>query len=97
VGYHAGLQCRAQQGLAALGMTVNRQCPAGMRAQGLSRLSDSGCQPTSVAFMQACRTLGMPQAVTSDNNPKGHAGTERVVRTVTEEGLWRQEWTCPFT
>lgn len=97
MGYHAGLQCRAQQWLAALDMAVNRQFPAGVREQGLSLMSDNGCQPTSAAFMQACSTLGIHQAFTSDNNPKGHADTERVVRTVKEECLWLQEWTCPFT
>jgi putative transposase len=59
--------------------------------------SDNGCQPTSVAFMRACSTLGIHQAFTSDNNPKGNADTERVMRTLKEECLWLQEWTSPFT
>lgn len=46
--------------------------------------------------MEACRILGIHQAFTSDNNPKGNADTERVMRTVKEEGLWLQEWTCPL-
>jgi hypothetical protein len=33
---------------------------------------------------------------TSYNNPKGNADTERVIRTLKEECLWLQEWTCPF-
>jgi putative transposase len=37
------------------------------------------------------------QAFTSSNNPKGNADTERVIRTLKEECLWLQEWTCPFT
>jgi len=36
------------------------------------------------------------QAFTSYNNPKGNADTEWVMRTVKEECLWLQEWTCPF-
>jgi hypothetical protein len=36
------------------------------------------------------------QAFTSDNNSKGNADTERVRRTLKEEGLWLREWTCPF-
>ena len=60
-------------------------------------MSDNGCQPTSMAFMQACSTLGIQQAFTSYNNPKGNADTERVMRTLKEECLWLQEWTCPFT
>jgi putative transposase len=59
-------------------------------------MRDHGCQPTSRAFMEACRILGIQRAFTSDNNPKGHADTERVMRTVKEECLWLQEWTCPF-
>jgi putative transposase len=63
----------------------------------LSLTSDNGCQPTSVAFMRACSTLGIHQAFTSSNNPKGNADTERVRRTLTEECLWLQEWTSPVT
>lgn len=46
--------------------------------------------------MQACRLLGIQQAVTSFNNPKGNADTERFMRTLKEECLWWQEWTSPF-
>lgn len=59
-------------------------------------MSDNGSQPTSMAFMQACASLGIHQAFTSYNNPKGNADTERAMRTLKEECLWLQEWTCPF-
>ena len=59
-------------------------------------MSDHGCQPTSKAFTEACRILGIQRALTSDNNPKGHAATEGVMRTVKEACLWLREWTCPF-
>jgi transposase InsO family protein len=97
VGYHADLRSTAQHWLAALDMAVNRQFPHGVRGQGLSLMSDNGCQPTSVAFMQACSTLGIQQTFTSYNNPKGNADTERMMRTLKEECLWLHEWTCPFT
>ena len=97
VGHYAGMQCTAQHWLLALDMAVNRQFPEGAQGQGLSLMSDNGCQPTSTAFMRACRTLGIQQAFTSYNNPKGNADTERVIRTLKEECLWLQEWTCPFT
>jgi putative transposase len=97
VGYHADLRSTAQHWLAALDMAVNRQFPNGVRGQGLSLMSDNGCQPTSVAFMQACSTLGIQQTFTSYNNPKGNADTERMMRTLKEECLWLYEWTCPFT
>lgn len=29
--------------------------------------------------------------------PKGNADTERMMRTLKEECLWLQEWTCPLT
>jgi putative transposase len=41
--------------------------------------------------------LGVQQAFTSYNNPKGNADTERVLRTLKEECLWLHEWTCPVT
>jgi putative transposase len=96
VGYYAGSQCTARHRLVALDMAVNRQCPAGVRASDLALMSDNGCQPTSTAFMRACGTLAIPQAFTSDNNPKGNADTERVRRTLKEECLWLSEWTCPW-
>jgi putative transposase len=96
VGHYAGMQCTAHHWLAALDMAVNRQFPTGVQGQGLSLMSDNGCQPTSTAFMRACGTLGIPQAFTSYNNPKGNADTERIMRTLKEECLWLQEWPCPF-
>ena len=97
VGHYAGLRCTAQHWLLAIDMAVNRQCPQGARGQGLSLMSDNGCQPTATAFMQACSLLGIEQAFTSYNNPKGNADTERMMRTLKEECLWLYEWTCPFT
>jgi putative transposase len=96
VGYDTGIRCTAQHWLSALDMAVNHQSPDGVREQGLALMSDNGCQPTSVAFMQACSTLGIHQTFTSYNNPKGNADTERMIRTLKEECLWLQEWTCPF-
>lgn len=95
VGYEAGIRCTTQQWLQALGRAVNRQFPNGARDQGLSLMRDNGCQPTSRAFMEACRPLGIHQAFTSDNNPKGNADPERFMRTLKEECLWLQDWTCP--
>jgi putative transposase len=96
VGYYAGTPCTARHWLTALDMAVQGQFPDGARGQDVSLMSDNGCQPTSRAFMEACRILRIHQAFTSYNHPKGHADTERVMRTVNEECLWRQEWTCPF-
>jgi transposase InsO family protein len=95
-GYYAGLQCTERHWLAALDTAVNRQFPAGARDQGLALMSDNGCQPTSLAFMKACSTLGIQQAFTSYKNPKGNADTERFMRTLKEECLWLQECTYPF-
>jgi putative transposase len=97
VGHDAGLRCTAQHWLQAIDMAVNRQFPQGARGQGLSLMSDNGCQPTATAFMQACSLLGIEQAFTSYNNPKGNADTERMMRTLKEECLWLHEWTCPLT
>jgi putative transposase len=96
VGYYAGTPCTARHWLTALDMAVQGQFPDGARGQDVSLMSDNGCQPTSRAFMEACRILRIHQAFTSYNNPKGNADTERVMRTVKEECLWLQEWTCPF-
>jgi hypothetical protein len=54
-------------------------------------MRDKEGQPTSLAFMQACATLEIHQAFTSNNNPKGHADTEQLMHTPKEECLWLQE------
>ena len=46
--------------------------------------------------MRACTTLEIHQAFTSDHNPKGHADTERCLRTLKEACPWMREWTCPL-
>ena len=96
LGYHAGLQSKARHWLEALDMAVNRQFPNGAREHGVSLMSDNGCQPTSISFMKACGGLGINQAFTSYNNPKGNADTERFFRTMKEELLWLREWSSPF-
>lgn len=96
VGHYAGLQAKGAQWLLALEQAVQRQFPAGVQGHRLSLMSDKGCQPTSVAFMKTCVTLGITQAFTSYNNPKGNADTERLMRTLKEELLWLREWTTPL-
>jgi transposase InsO family protein len=96
VGHYVGTPCTARHWLAALDRAVNRQFPEGAQGQGLSLMSDNGCQPTALTFMRACRTLGIQQAFTSYSNPKGNADTERLMRTLKAECLWLQEWTDPF-
>lgn len=96
VGYYAGVQCCAKHWLEALDSAVNRQFPYGVRESRLMLMSDNGCQPTSISFMKACRTMGIKQAFTSYGNPKGNADTERVFRTMKEELLWLREWRSPF-
>jgi putative transposase len=81
----------------ALDRAVNRQGPEGARGQGLSLMRENGCQPPSMAFRHACNSLGIHQVFTSDNNPKGNADTERVIRTLKAEYLWLHEWTSPCT
>jgi putative transposase len=97
VGDDAGLRCTAQQWLEAVDMAVNGQFPNGARGQRLALLCENGCQPTSGASLEACTTLEIRQALTSDNNPKGHADPERLMRPLKEECLWRKDWTGPLT
>ncbi len=39
-------------------------------------------------LMKECALLGIKQAFTSYNNPKGNADTERFIRTLKEELIW---------
>lgn len=95
VGHHAGEQSKAWHWLVALNKGLNRQFPDGARGMGLNLMSDNGCQPTALSFMKACRDMGVKQAFTSYNNPKGNADTERFMRTLKEELVWINEWTNP--
>jgi putative transposase len=95
VGHYAGLQARAWHWLVALNRAANRQFPGGIAGQGVNLMADNGCQPTSLAFMRACAAMGIKQAFTSYNNPKGNADTERFLRTLKEELVWLCEWTSP--
>lgn len=58
----------------------------------MNLMSDNGSQPTSRSFMQGCAALGIKQALTAYNNPKGNADTERMMRTLKEELVWLREW-----
>ena len=103
VGHYAGEQSRADHWLLALDRAVNRQFSQGIvdslrspqAGHHLHLMSDNGSQPTSVAFMKVCGQLGIPQAFTSYNNPKGNADTERMMRTLKEELFWLREWASP--
>jgi transposase InsO family protein len=77
VGHYAGLRAKTTHWLTALHLAVQRQFPHGSREHGLHLMSDNGRQPSSVTFMKAAATLGITQAFTSYNNPKGNADTER--------------------
>jgi transposase InsO family protein len=96
LGYHIGLQARANHWLKALDMAINRQFPDGVREADLHLMSDNGSQPTAVRFMATCGLLNIKQAFTSYNNPKGNADTERFMRTLKEECLWLRNWMSPF-
>jgi len=95
VGHYAGIQSKAWHWLIALNKAVNRQFPHGVRGHSLNLMADNGCQPTSMSFMKACKAMGIKQAFTSYNNPKGNADTERFMRTLKEELAWINEWKSP--
>jgi hypothetical protein len=96
VGYDAGRPCTSRPWFAALEMAVTPQWPNGARGQQVSLMSGNGCQPTSLAGMQAYHTLRNHQACTSSNNLQGNADTERVMPTIKEACLWWHAWTSPF-
>jgi putative transposase len=69
VGYHAGIQCTTRQWRAAPDMAVDQQFPHGAQEQGLSLMGDNGGQPTSFAFMEACRDLGLSKSLPATTIP----------------------------
>ena len=92
LGHYCGRTATSSEWLTALDRALNRQFSDGVRHHELNLMSDNGCQPTSQKFMKACGVLGVHQAFTSYNNPKGNADTERVIRTLKEELVWLREW-----
>ena len=92
VGYEIGLQSKSWHWLKAVHKAVNKQCPEGARKHNIHLMSDNGCQPTSLSFMRDCHAMGIKQAFTSYNNPKGNADTERFMKTMKEELIWINEW-----
>lgn len=96
VGHYIGDQSKAEHWLIALDMAANKQFPNGIRGKQVCLMSDNGCQPTATSFMKACANMGIKQAFTSYNNPKGNADTERFMRTMKEEIVWINEWQNPI-
>ncbi len=88
VGWDLALRSRRQEWEAALLMGVQSEFPQGVRGAGLTRGSDNGSQPTATGFLAAMSLLGIEPVVTSYDNPKGNAETERLMRTIKEELLW---------
>ena len=88
------LTSKSSDWIDTLNEAVNVQFPNGIReAEWLPHLvSDNGCQPTSKAFNNACRELGIEQIFASYSNPKGNADTKRVIRTLKEDLVWPREF-----
>lgn len=92
IGWHVDMLGRTKEWLKALDMAVLNQCPNGSREMGINLMSDNGSQPTSNMYINHCNLLGIKQAFTSYNNPKGNADTERFMRTIKEECIWLNEF-----
>lgn len=95
VGYSVRSRSKTSDWLDALYCAVDERFPEGIRdskANPPFLISDNGCQPTSVRFMESCSDLGIRQIFTSWSNPKGNADTERVMRTIKEDLVWTHEW-----
>ena len=99
IGYTLSLQSKSRDWQEALHQAVQKRFPEGIRdslKKNLFLVSDNGCQPTSLSYMQTCALLGIKQIFTSWSNPKGNADTERVIRTLKEDLLWPYDWDNPF-
>jgi transposase InsO family protein len=88
---------RSSDWIRAMDKAVDMQFPCGIDCSDpylliLSIVSDNGCQPTSKAFAEYEKALGLEHIFTSYCNPKGDADTERVIRTIKEDLLWINEF-----
>jgi putative transposase len=99
IGYSLSSQSKTADWLDALHMAVNQRFPQGIHETEHPRVflvSDNGCQPTSLRYMEECSILKIKQIFTSWSNPKGNAETERVFRTIKEDLVWTHDWDDPF-
>ncbi len=99
IGYSLGLSSKTRDWLDALEAAVNQRFPRGIKdtkTAPLFLISDNGCQPTALKFIQACAQLEIKQIFTAWSNPKGNADTERVMRTLKEDLVWTYDWDNPF-
>jgi transposase InsO family protein len=96
VGPSAGPQAKTTSWLSALDQAGQRQFPGGSRDHDLHLMSENGCPPTAIAFLQAAAPLGVTHAFTRDNTPKGNADPERLLRPLKEERRWLREGTSPL-
>jgi len=99
IGHSLSLQSKSRDWQETLHQAVQKRFPEGIRDSLISTLylvSDNGCQPTSLSYMQTCAALGIKQVFTSWSNPKGNADTERVIRTLKEDLVWPYDWDNPF-
>ncbi len=94
VGYNLSRRSKTQDWLQALDMAVQSRFPHGIKTDAiqLSLITDNGCQPTSLKFLEETGNLGIRQIFTSWCNPKGNADTERVIRTIKEDLVWPYDW-----
>jgi len=92
VGWNLSLRAKMSEWKEAPDRAVCERFLSGVRSQGLNLVSDNGSQPTSVAFMRDTAELGINQIFCSCDNPRGHAETERVIRTTKEEVLWLNDF-----
>ena len=88
---------RSSDWIQAMDKAVGMQFPDGIDRSDPYLLipsiaGDNGCQPTSKAFAEYEKALGLEHIFTSHCNPKGDADTERVIRTFKEDLLWINEF-----
>ena len=93
----ASATSRSSDWIEALDKAVNMQFPDGIDRKDPyllipSVVSDNGCQPSSKAYGEYEKALGLTHVFTSYCNPKGDADTERVIRTLKEDLLWINDY-----
>ena len=88
VGWLLSHRCRAKEWMEALDRAVLAEFPNGVRGRGLVLRADNGSQPTSKAFVEHLKLLGIHGEWTGYSTPESNAYVERVIRTIKEEVIW---------
>jgi putative transposase len=94
IGWTFTLRCRAKDVSPAMEMAWASAFPHGPDGTKVTLRHDNGTQFTSIYYREVADDLDITLSRTAYRHPDGNAFIERVFRTLKEEAVWPNEFTC---